>query len=353
MRESIKSIQFLRFIAASLVVISHSMLAIDLYFRDSISRSSLYFANFGGVGVHIFFVISGFIMVYTSFGGGVQTFYPSKFLLRRFIRIYPIYWIYAIFYLLAHQVVADQYHLSYQEIIRALLLLPGDSSLIIGPSWTLAYEVYFYICFGIFMFLGPLRGLASMTLFFLASIAIGASFHADGPGFHVVTDVLLMEFLAGAWIAYFFVAGVDVGARLANALIVLDLAGFSAGFAYGYHRLPSIFMWGVPSAFLIAGFVFKERGDRLSSLVQRTSFLGDSSYSLYLLHILLIDVFFSAYLTLFANPGFGYVAICLALTVVCVAIALVFYELLERRIVGVLQSMVRNISGSRVTRPVV
>ena len=348
MKEGIRSIQFLRFIAATLVVLSHSMLAANDFFDGGVSRATLYFANVGGSGVHIFFVISGFIMVFTSFGREKNVFHSDVFLIRRFIRIYPIYWIYATLYVLLHQIALGGYGLSASDIFRSFLLLPGYSPLIIGPGWTLSFEVYFYICFGIFMSLGLLRGLTVMTLFFAASIMIGLALHSDNPAIHVVTDTLLIEFLAGAWIAYLFVAGIKIGNGLSNVLLALALAGFLGGFAYGYHRLPSILMWGVPSALLIAGLVFKEREGHLANFVQRLSFLGDSSYSLYLLHILLLDIFFRAFLVIFPNSGFAYLAICSVLTVLCIIVALLLYELIERRVVSSLQFLAKGIFARRM-----
>jgi exopolysaccharide production protein ExoZ len=350
MRERVQSIQFLRFVAASLVVFSHSMLAIDTYSNGNESRSILYLTNFGAVGVHIFFVISGFIMVYTSFRKDGHYFNSPKFLLRRFIRIYPIYWIYAAGYLLFHEVGSTGYNLSVGEIFKSLLLLPGYSSLIIGPGWTLAYEVYFYICFAIFMNLGLLRGLLAMTIFFLISITVGVVFHFDDAIAQVVTNSLLMEFLAGAWVAYLFVSEARLSITWSNGLLLLAAIVFIGSFAYGYHRMPSILTWGVPSALLVAGFVFKERSGGLGGLVRTSSFLGDSSYSLYLLHILLIDIFFGAFLAVFPQTKFGYIAICLGFTAFCVAIAYLSYEIVERRVVTSLQAIVRSFSKAAVSR---
>ena len=53
----------------------------------------------GASGVHVFFVISGFVMVYTTFRSGLTA---GAFLSRRLIRIYPIYWLVAACYLVAH-----------------------------------------------------------------------------------------------------------------------------------------------------------------------------------------------------------------------------------------------------------
>jgi len=344
MLQVLKSIQFLRFIAATLVVFTHSMDNAKYNISDSTTPTMHYVSHFGKSGVHIFFVISGFIMIYTSFGGSAQ-FDSSKFFLRRLIRIYPIYWIYAAAYILLREIVSGGYQ-SIWAVFGSLLLIPGYSSIIIGQGWTLSYEVYFYICFSFFMMLGLFSGLLVMTLFFLASIAVGLIFHFDNSGLHVFTDSLLVEFLFGAWIAYFFILDKRLSSSLSNALIVLALALFVISIPLGYNRLPTVLTWGVPSALLIAGSVFKERGGNLPSFVRRCSFLGDSSYSLYLLHILLTALLLRGFLAIFPSPESGYFVFCLVLTGLCIAISAVMYELIERRVVRALQTMIGKFQGS-------
>jgi exopolysaccharide production protein ExoZ len=352
MRDSIKSIQFLRFFAASLVVYSHSMEAIDIYIKDSVSRSLLYLTDFGASGVHIFFVISGFIMVYTSFRrGGAENFDASTFILRRFIRIYPIYWVCAAAYIVLYQIIWEVRLGSAYDIIGSLLLVPGYSSFIIGPGWTLAYEVYFYICFAIFMTLGLLRGLLTMTLFFLLSIAVGAQFTFQSAIPNVITNSLLLEFLAGAWIAYFFVWGVHLSTTLSRTFVVLAVGLFIGSLAFGYRRIPTVLTWGIPSAFLIAGLVFIERRGALPAFIERCAFLGNSSYSLYLLHVLLIDLFLGFTLWMFPNLRFGYLEICIVFTVLSIATAHVFHELIERRLLTSLQAVAKGISRPKMAQP--
>ena len=88
MRKNIASIQFMRFVAATLVVLFHTTEAANLYFVGSIPNLSMHVATFGASGVHIFFVISGFVMIYTSFYNEIDNFSSSKFLTKRIIRIY-------------------------------------------------------------------------------------------------------------------------------------------------------------------------------------------------------------------------------------------------------------------------
>ena len=69
MNDKIYSLELLRFIAASLIVFYHNHLI-----------------GLGQLGVDIFFIISGFVMMYTTQDGS------RNFLLKRIIRIVPLYW---------------------------------------------------------------------------------------------------------------------------------------------------------------------------------------------------------------------------------------------------------------------
>src|SRR5687767_843929 len=65
-RSTVHSIQLLRAIAAMLVVLFHGQQAFSKHIAQATSPIESYLFGFGAVGVHIFFVISGFIMVFTS-----------------------------------------------------------------------------------------------------------------------------------------------------------------------------------------------------------------------------------------------------------------------------------------------
>src|ERR1039457_2080593 len=139
MRENIASIQFLRFVAAALVVLFHSTVAVQKYFTGTLSNLFINISAIGASGVHIFFVISGFIMVYTSFYKRSEKFTASKFITKRIIRIYPIYFIYSAFYLYFYYLFSIGKNISLEHFFGSIVLLPGYSSYIIGPGWTLSF----------------------------------------------------------------------------------------------------------------------------------------------------------------------------------------------------------------------
>lgn len=289
MRQSgtIHSIQALRAVAASLVALFHAQQAFSAQVSRPLFAQESYVFAFGAVGVHIFFVISGLIMVLTAVRPD-QPFKAPDFFRRRLLRIYPIYWLCAAAYLLFHALIGKPYHLSATEILGALTLWPGTSPLIIGPAWTLSYEMFFYLCFGFAMTLSFHRGLIALAASFFLAIGVGFFVADKGPVLQVVTNTLLLEFLAGAGIGWLVTARRLPDGRGA-ILTAFALLLFGAGLFWGYGRLPSAIMWGIPSALLVLGIVTWENDTGAGKAILHLGKLGDSSYVLYLIHILVID----------------------------------------------------------------
>lgn len=285
---TIHSIQLLRSVAATLVVLFHTQLAFSTRVSAPLFDQETYLFHFGAVGVHIFFVISGFIMVLTSCQPG-RPYDPGKFYRRRFLRIYPIYWICALAYVAVHAAIGDPYDLSPGRFVGALLLWPGAAPAIIGPAWTLAYEMFFYLCFGLAMMLSLTRGLIVLSAVFLGAIAVGLFWPDKGPVLLLVTNSLLVEFLAGTAIGWLAIKG-RLPLRWGGALTGAGIALFVIGIALGYDRVPTAISWGVPSAILVFGLVTWESAREASPVVRRLGRLGDSSYVLYLIHILVITL---------------------------------------------------------------
>ena len=93
----------------------------------------------GQAGVDVFFVISGFIMWTVT---STETA-PHVFLLRRVIRIVPLYWV-------ATVIMAIHQKASFSAVLKSLCFIPffGEKGLIwpvLVPGWTLNYEMFFYL----------------------------------------------------------------------------------------------------------------------------------------------------------------------------------------------------------------
>ena len=129
-------IQWLRAVAALLVMIYHTATYQDLRLHDG--RLRLVFGDWCGFfGVALFFAISGYLM---SIAVRVQK--PGLFLVHRIIRIYPAYIAVAAAFLVIAAAMGQS--IPYQASL--FLLMPARISRpILGIEWTLLFEITFYV----------------------------------------------------------------------------------------------------------------------------------------------------------------------------------------------------------------
>jgi peptidoglycan/LPS O-acetylase OafA/YrhL len=255
-------------------------------------------ASSGRAGVDIFFVISGFIMVYIGwekFGvHGAQ----KDFFIRRIIRIAPIYWFYTLLMAglvyLFPQLVSQGKTLSAEHLLASLAFVPwantvGDIKPVLSVGWTINFEMFFYLVFAMLLFFHRMYFVPLLSIILLGGFALGLVFNLDKSALHVATSPLLVEFLFGGLIGLCYRRGIRI-----QSSVCIFLAAFGAGLLIitaftaldeAVHRTVK---WGIPSALLLFGAVFLERNGNLSAPRLLNS-LGDSSYSLYLTHVFVIN----------------------------------------------------------------
>lgn len=90
----LNNIQVLRGFAALIVVVFHIVGASNSYKMPAEIFGLT--GALGRSGVDIFFVISGFIMVYTQYNKKTK---PLSFIKDRIIRVVPIYWVFSFLFL--------------------------------------------------------------------------------------------------------------------------------------------------------------------------------------------------------------------------------------------------------------
>ena len=145
------SLQYGRAVAALCVVFFH----FSGYHRVNQDYDPMYglFDN-GHLGVDFFFVLSGFVIMISHYNKiGKKTYLKSSYLFKRVVRIFPIYWIH-LFILVIARVGASLYfenshfvrNLTSTNVIKNILLMPVDEYLV-GPAWSLTYELFFYFIF--------------------------------------------------------------------------------------------------------------------------------------------------------------------------------------------------------------
>jgi exopolysaccharide production protein ExoZ len=304
MRHKFISIQYLRGLAAILVLASHALLY-------PLVGSDLAYGRLGWLGVILFFVISGFIMVAVT---GEGRFSALGFLRRRFIRIVPMYWgatlVAAALALLAPQLFKTTVY-DTGQLVLSLLFVPffnpvsGSIHPLYKLGWTLNYEVFFYVCFALLSFLGARSRVVWLTVAFTGLAALGLLFHPQPAIPQFYTSFMPLAFCAGAWLGLATLTG-QAGALSLTGIygaLVLGLIGLAEGFAIDRGSL-------VEDGFAFAGFVafasalvlLAVRLERSLPRVALLEQIGDASYSIYLVHIYEVAILAGLAFTLL-NPA--------------------------------------------------
>jgi peptidoglycan/LPS O-acetylase OafA/YrhL len=243
-------------------------------------------------GVDLFFVISGYVMVYTSLRPSGPPMPPLSFLLRRVERIYPLYWLVTLAILgavaFAPGTAVLRSPLTAGRLAASLLLWPQASSPILGQGWSLVHEMYFYLVFALLLALVPChagRALLAWGAAVLAgAILCGPFSNTSPPLLRTCFHPLTFEFIAGAALALAHDRGFLRGGPLAlvAAAAVAALALLRPEFPmHGWSRALA---YGIPAALLVHGLVAAERGGRPPGYGWLAR-LGDASYSIYLVQM--------------------------------------------------------------------
>lgn len=274
----------MRFVAALLVVFTHS----TFYVGERLIPGFPVWSN-GAAGVDIFFVISGFVMVISSQELLARADGWRIFMMRRIARIVPLYWIATSLKLAAIISVpsmAINAGLDPWHIAKSFLFLPsfnerGVLEPVLGVGWTLNFEMFFYAVFAAALFLRrpPLR---LVTMLFLVVCFIALLRTPAWPAIGFWANTIVIEFVAGMWIAHACLTG-----RQCNLLGAMAMVGIGfGGLLVPWGDIPDMMRpltWGIPAMLIVCGVAFMEpalKGRVPAPLL----YLGNSSYALYLFH---------------------------------------------------------------------
>ncbi|MFC6878711.1 MULTISPECIES: acyltransferase family protein [Actinomadura] len=323
--ERLRELDLLRFLAALAVVLYHftgfgGPGPWPRYARNVFPELE-WATRYGYLGVDLFFMVSGFVILMSAWGRG-----PGEFGISRIVRLMPAYWV----SVLLGAAVYASFHLGKGVpglVVPNLTMLQGGLGVgnVDAVYWTLWVEVHFY-------FLAALLAAAGITyrscLVFMALWLFGGVF-ADESG-----SKLLQVMLVPTWSPY-FVAGM--------ALFMIHRFG------------PTLLLWGyVAVSWLLAlhwgawraGHVFRTADERVVAAAVTAIFavmilvatgrlarlrwrgltvLGALTYPLYLTHSqVALPLLDRAYPALPRWPALA------LLTAACLLVAYAVHRLVER-----------------------
>jgi exopolysaccharide production protein ExoZ len=272
-------------------------------------RSDAYLPDWGRIGhagVDLFFVISGFIMFVIARDYAADFRTAKTFLYHRWARIYPTYWFWFLLALglyvsVPHWLGLEPGQMSY--LVQSFFLLPTWSALLVPVSWTLKYELYFYLVFSVIILLPASWRIAALIGWGGYMIA-GQAICYDAPVIQCNKNLFLtmhpfgLEFLFGTLAGWLYLRGTITRPRMLTlAGACLLLTGFFvyivAGLRLDDNLWYRVLLFGLPAAVLLSGYV--EMESRCAMTAPRwLIYIGTASYTIYLSHFLLLTLLFAA-----------------------------------------------------------
>ncbi|MBU3920554.1 acyltransferase [Hyphomonas sp.] len=284
----LQSIQALRGMAALMVVLYHARaLEIAGIDRAAGTESALIGGLFasGFAGVDLFFVISGFIMVWVTRNVLAGPATSAYFLFGRLTRIYPVWWAAAalgLLYMVLSGGVAliDSSGLAirpetpeYQFLLKSFLLIPQPDFPVLLIGWTLIHEVYFYIVFALILML-PRAWLPYTLLVWgicvVAASLLGLSMPMAQNLMTLAIHPMTMEFIFGAVVGILVTSGLIWRAGTITLLAALGLVaalGLQAEPTHYTLQWGRVLEFGLPCAALVYGLAGLDVRGRLAWLV--------------------------------------------------------------------------------------
>ncbi len=307
MNRHFSNIQALRGIAVLLVIFYH---LVGVQIQSSSDYALPKVLQFGAVGVDIFFLISGFLMMAITQDTPSGFSSAMQFMKRRLLRIYPMYWLvsipvtYLLFFssrdvLLSLKLNPDaaRYIPDLPEyLFKSALLFPQVNLPPLTISWTLIHEIFFYCVFSLLL-LTPLRAriwliaLWSVTTLVFWCLLKPSQYQ---PISYLLCNPLTLEFTTGCFLAVALQKAIKIQSpRFFLSLGCISIIAtwliwvFRNDYDFPIADMRVLYFL-LPCALLLASAVLMEQHKAL--LPKSLQLIGDASYSLYLTHIVFLSI---------------------------------------------------------------
>jgi len=330
-KERISFIEVSRGFAALAVVLAHTSLVMGnpRYFGEAMFANVL---QVGHAGVDFFFVLSGYIITYMHFSDIDKKNKFLPYIVKRFIRIFPIYWVSFALFLIALLLFSSNSNLSVTELAYSFFLVPQAGTLVNPVAWTLSHELLFYILFSFLILNKKVGGIIFIGWMICSIVNVFVS----------AGENLFIKFLFSAH-NFEFVLGVCVSwlvfqKKYRSIWIITGIIGLSLvllGFwldPVGRRPLPFylVVLYGGGFALMLYTLSCLHLQNKLPKFGDTFLLLGASSYSVYLIHFLVILTLAKLFTTYSVNAYIPLNAIYFMMAFSAIIVGVLMYEYIEK-----------------------
>ncbi|MCM7067929.1 acyltransferase family protein [Enterobacter hormaechei] len=341
-------LQYLRGLAALLVVLLHAKVAVNHFVPSSkLLLPDQGFIEFGKFGVDIFFVISGMVM-YMTIGKSLGSDRGiGNFIIKRLIRVVPAFWMALALYGTAMLFVGKMPDDAFRKYLTSALFMfypnaEGKPETVYGISWTLNFEVYFYMSLALMCCIFGRYGRIATGLLFTVYAYTFYNWGSLNFLQRSVFSPIYLEFILGMLCGYahqnsiFKNSLISLGMFLSGAVLIsaTNIWGVGDG---GIGR---VIYAGIPSMLCVLGMTnLSLPNEKLIHKVLMS--FGDASYSVYLIHsiafvMLSVSLKNIGYQMTDYNDTIILYAVMVIFSVVC---SILFHKTLERPVINFINSI--------------
>ena len=345
--DSLRCFAIIYVVVSHLVLIPQPNLAIPEWI-------AAFIINGGDAGVSLFFVLSAFSLSYSIDARSGEAMLTRKFYIRRFFRIVPLFYFMMVVYWIRDAVAFGILHPVSEVLINASLLfnlIPACIAGFVWASWTIGVIAVLYLIFPVIH--RYIRNLYRALALFIVAVmsAWGWSYFIKYYG--VTTGYLKADEVSFAWGFGFlqhlpvFVCGIAVyhlffdyfrktSQKTRQTYGVIFILAFVLFYGVLLTENMQNIIWGknilhgICFSLLVLGLGLKPFRILVNT---KTVYLGKASYSLYLLHPILIFTIIPVYRRLYgfmSTDISGYLSSLLITLVLLTVIAIISYKYIER-----------------------
>lgn len=340
-RKKLELIQFSRALVPFLVMLFHLSGTMMAYFDYNLLGFS-YIPISGGV--NYFFALSGFMMYYIYRGNLGQTHQLKGFLLNRFIRVYPLYWLLTILFLFVLFINPDfsvGHETDIDTLITSFLLVqsPRELEPVLNVAWSLVHTVFFYLVFSLLFFSKVNISKVIITIWALLTIAFSFDYlYIDHYLIRFFFNQYNLIFLAGIFCAY-CITHFKINVKLSVLMIIVGAIGFPVIWLNSVHPFMPIRFdlgTGFTSALIILGLGSVDM-QRDLKIPRFFNYIGNAAFAIYLSHNFALDLLSELFSQLSLYDYLGGWLTSMVLLILMLSIGCLVHSFIEKPLIHIIK----------------